>query len=98
MTLLPVPSNPLARDASRARHLVSVLALGLLLAACATPNRHDREREPMLTTATLSSALRVTEHRSGDDLLTAGLGRDGLRAPTAPAFADPAHPTAAELC
>ena len=97
MTLLPVPSNPHARDASRGRHLVSVLALGLLLAACATPNRHDREREPMLTTATLSSAMRVTEHRGGDDLLTAGLGRDGLRAPTAPAFADPAHPTAAEL-
>jgi hydroxybutyrate-dimer hydrolase len=27
----------------------------------------------------------------------AGLGRDGLRAPMAPVFADPAHPTAAEL-
>ena len=43
------------------------------------------------------NALRVTEHRGGDDLLTAGLGGDGLRAPTAPAFADPEHPTAAEL-
>ena len=42
-------------------------------------------------------ALRVTEHRGSDDLLTAGLGRDGLRAIAAPAFAEPEHPTAAEL-
>ena len=40
---------------------------------------------------------RVTEHRGHDDLLTAGLGLDGLRAMAAPAFADPAQPTAAEL-
>ena len=43
------------------------------------------------------NALRVTEHRGNDDLLTAGLGRDGLRALAAPAFADAEHPTAAEL-
>ena len=43
------------------------------------------------------SALRVTDHRGSDDLLTAGLGGDGLRAVTAPAFADPGHPTAGEL-
>ena len=43
------------------------------------------------------SALRVTEHRGSDDLLTAGLGGDGLRAFAAPAFADPEHPTAGEL-
>ncbi|HJW44902.1 MAG TPA: 3-hydroxybutyrate oligomer hydrolase family protein, partial [Lysobacter sp.] len=35
--------------------------------------------------------------RTGDDLLTAGLHLAGLRAATAPAFADPAHPTPAEL-
>ena len=45
----------------------------------------------------LVSSVQVTTHRDGDDLLTAGLGRDGLRAMTAPAFADPAHPTPAEL-
>ena len=32
-----------------------------------------------------------------DDLLTAGLGAAGLAAATAPAYADPNHPTAAEL-
>ena len=41
--------------------------------------------------------VRITEHRDGDDLLTAGLGLDGLRAMAPPAFADPAAPTPAEL-
>lgn len=41
--------------------------------------------------------MRVTEHRESDDLLTAGLGLDGLRAMTPPAFADAAAPTPAEL-
>ncbi|KRG69770.1 hypothetical protein ABB27_05670 [Stenotrophomonas terrae] len=39
---------------------------------------------------------RETEHRGSDDLLTAGLGLDGLRATTAPAFASAALPTAEE--
>ena len=43
------------------------------------------------------SALRVTEHRGNDDLLSGGLGGDGLRAFAAPAFADAERPTAAEL-
>ena len=43
------------------------------------------------------NALRVTEHRGSDDLLTAGLGGDGLRAAAAPAFADAEHPTPSEL-
>lgn len=38
----------------------------------------------------------ASAHRAGDDLLTAGLGIDGLRAVVAPAFADPEHPTASE--
>ncbi len=32
-----------------------------------------------------------------DDLLTAGLGKEGLASPTAPGFANPASPTVAEL-
>lgn len=46
--------------------------------------------------ATMFSATQATEHRGTDDLLTAGLGLDGLRAMAAPAFADPARPTDAE--
>ncbi len=40
---------------------------------------------------------RLSEHRGHDDLLTAGLGLDGLRSMTPPAFADIEHPTAEEL-
>ncbi len=40
---------------------------------------------------------RTTVHRGDDDLLTAGLGLDGLRMPVPPVFADPVAPTAAEL-
>src|SRR3546814_14704533 len=42
-------------------------------------------------------SVRVSNHRDNDDLLTAGLGADGLRAAVLPAFADPAPPTPAEL-
>lgn len=40
--------------------------------------------------------IRVTTHQGADDLLTAGLGLEGLRG-AAPPFADPIAPTAAEL-
>ncbi|QSX79946.1 hydrogenase [Lysobacter solisilvae] len=40
---------------------------------------------------------RHSTHRQADDLLTGGLGLDGLRAAAPPAFADPVAPTAAEL-
>lgn len=43
------------------------------------------------------STSRATEHRDHDDLLTGGLGLDGLRAMLPPAFADAEHPTPAEL-
>ena len=39
----------------------------------------------------------VSEHRGDDDLLTGGLGLDGLRAMTPPVFANPEAPTAAEV-
>ena len=42
-------------------------------------------------------SMRISVHRADDDLLTAGLGIDGLRAMVPPAFADVEHPTATEL-
>lgn len=42
-------------------------------------------------------SVRVSNHRDNDDLLTAGLGADGLRVAVPPAFADSAQPTPAEL-
>ncbi|QNP41896.1 3-hydroxybutyrate oligomer hydrolase family protein [Lysobacter solisilvae (ex Woo and Kim 2020)] len=74
------------------RALRTVATLGLVagLAACATGPRLGKD-------STMFYALRNSEHRGGDDLLTAGLGLDGLRSPAAPAFADPVQPTPAEL-
>ena len=69
--------------------LAAVLVLG---AACTTqaPPMPDRPHDVFGTP-------RESVHREGDDLLTAGLGLDGLRAPTPPAFSDTAAPTPAEL-
>lgn len=71
------------------RVLLACFSLAFL-SACAPradvrtmPDEFDRE-------------IRVTAHAGADDLLTAGLGLDGLRGP-APAFADPIAPTPAEL-
>lgn len=41
--------------------------------------------------------ITASEHRQGDDLLTAGLGADGLRSMAPPGFADAARPTSEEL-
>ncbi|WP_232227533.1 D-(-)-3-hydroxybutyrate oligomer hydrolase [Aerolutibacter daejeonensis] len=41
--------------------------------------------------------MRITEHRGNDDLLTAGLGLEGLRAMTPPAFIEATAPTSVEL-
>lgn len=41
--------------------------------------------------------IRETEHRHGDDLLSAGLGLSGLRSAHAPRFSDPNHPNSSEL-
>lgn len=70
------------------RTLATLCAATLALAGCAS-----LPREPRMDAF---ATPRVTVHRDGDDLLTAGLGLAGLRAP-APAFADVAHPTPAEL-
>jgi len=43
------------------------------------------------------TAMRVSEHRGDDDLLSAGLGLEGLRTPTPPAFAQGESPTPIEL-
>jgi hydroxybutyrate-dimer hydrolase len=72
------------------RHAV-VATLVLMLAACAATPRRTAPEPAMFT------SQRASEHRGSDDLLTAGLGLDGLRAAVAPAFADAGHPTAIEL-
>ena len=74
------------------RKLYPILPL-LALSACMAP---PTVRESTVSIDFLASAIRETEHRGDDDLLTAGLGSAGLRGPPA-AFANPDAPTAAEL-
>jgi hydroxybutyrate-dimer hydrolase len=71
------------------RHCALIAAAALLAGCASAPASKDN--------AAMFSTSRVTEHRDGDDLLTGGLGLDGLRAMLPPAFADAAHPTPVEL-
>jgi len=80
--------------AALAASLLLALAAG---AASAAPARNAAARPAAQDSAAMYTQERQTEHRERDDLLTAGLGLDGLRAMVPPAFADAAHPTAAEL-
>src|SRR5690606_38904941 len=77
---------------------IAASALVLSLAACATApaNRPDTAMPATAFEPIAVSGQIVTEHREGDDLLTAGLGLAGLQAMVPPAFADAAQPTAAE--
>ncbi len=73
-------------------HHAATLILTLLCAACSVHGPRRAAMEPVMF-----EHARSTVHRGSDDLLTAGLGLDGLRMPVPPVFADPVAPTAAEL-
>ena len=66
---------------------LGVCATLTLFACAATPTHEPTRSNPM-------PALHAQHHV---DLLSAGLGLEGLRSAVAPALADPAHPLAAEL-
>jgi hydroxybutyrate-dimer hydrolase len=77
-----------------------VLALaGIALSGCGSNHHHhDQDTEDLnLLPSYLGTISSKTYDGASDDLLTAGLGKTGLAAATAPAYADPANPTAAEL-
>src|SRR5690625_7458221 len=63
----------------------------LVLAGWATPHTHN---QPL--TAEQIDDIRITEHRDGDDLLSAGLGLAGLVAGPS-AISDPGAPTTRAL-
>ncbi|MFK3649714.1 3-hydroxybutyrate oligomer hydrolase family protein [Lysobacter enzymogenes] len=82
----------------------AAVAASLLLACAAGAASAAPARKPARAAAAsaqepaaMYTQERQTDHRDRDDLLTAGLGLDGLRALVPPAFADAAHPSAAEL-
>src|SRR5690606_39944559 len=72
---------------------MTALAAAALLAGCATTSSRDRAMDD----ASAFQPLRSTTHRGTDDLLTAGLGLEGLRAMAPPTFADAGAPTPEEI-
>lgn len=88
----PIPSPPprASRAASRAALAAALL---LALAGCAGGGAP----RPALDDGALLEGWRLETFRGEDDLLTGGLGAEGLRAAAPPAFADPDAPSAAEL-
>ena len=83
--------------------LVATLGIGTaLLSACGGDNNGDENVLPSNITELSATAYPATAVSGGStagaqDLLTAGLGKTGLGAAAAPAYADPLNPTAAEL-
>ena len=72
----------------------AALAAVTLLGACNGDESGERNRLPGF----VSGSVRTTAYDgTSDDLLTAGLGKTGLAAATAPGFANPSRPTGAEL-
>lgn len=74
---------------------LALTAACVLLASCGA-NPHDKA-VLNLKPAYLGTITSTTYDGQTDDLLTAGLGKTGLAAATAPAYSDPNNPTAAEL-
>jgi len=75
---------------------ITLALAGIALTACGA-NEHDTAEDLNVLPAYLGTISSKTYDGTTDDLLTAGLGATGLAAPTAPAYADPSNPTAAEL-
>ena len=71
---------------------VPALLAAAVLAACGGSDADVNQRPTWLGTIQSTSY-----DGQGDDLLTAGLGKTGLAAPLAPAYADALKPTAVEL-
>ena len=72
------------------------VAVALSLAAC-SPVPMNSAADTADAPMDGFSPIRETHHRGADDLLSAGLGIEGLRAATAPAVGQAEAPTAAEL-
>ncbi|MFA9215696.1 MAG: 3-hydroxybutyrate oligomer hydrolase family protein [Sphingomonadaceae bacterium] len=73
----------------------ALAAAGVLLSACGA---NERDKDILNVMPAFLGAITSTSYDGqSDDLLTAGLGKTGLAASTAPAYADANSPTAAEL-
>jgi hydroxybutyrate-dimer hydrolase len=74
-----------------------VLAATLLVAGCGS-SHHNRDPENLNTLPSYLGAITATTYDGAtDDLLTAGLGKTGLAAGSAPTYVDATNPTPREL-
>jgi hydroxybutyrate-dimer hydrolase len=82
---------------SRSVLVIAVATVGSIgIGGCSSSSTPENLNE--LPAFVVSSSIQRADYDGvSDDLLTAGLGTTGIAAPTAPGFADPLNPTAAEL-
>ncbi len=83
---MKTPTLPRFDRRPRPRLPLALLAAALLAGCAGTPGTVD-----------VDAGFDLATYRENDDLLTAGLGAEGLRSAAPPAFADPEAPTRAEL-
>jgi hydroxybutyrate-dimer hydrolase len=75
-----------------------IATTSILLAACGHGDDHNNPTTNALPAFIVSGSVTTTSYDgNSDDLLTGGLGKSGIGSATAPAFANAASPTAAEL-
>ena len=82
----------------RLNPLALAVVAACALSACGGGDDDNNNRTPANALPAGVAKVGVVKYDGqGDDLLTAGLGTSGLQSDTAPAFANPLQPTAAEL-
>src|SRR3954447_5092319 len=84
----------MGRERPRLLAILGTVALAAVSGAAEAKEAGAEQRPPWF----INGPVKVTSYDGvSDDLLTAGLGAAGIASATAPAVADPGHPTAAEL-
>jgi hydroxybutyrate-dimer hydrolase len=91
--------KPASRPVPLVRTLAAMVAVTVVLSACHGSGEVNSPPQTNTLPSFIASASVRTQSYDGntDDLLTAGLGKTGLASATAPAIANAAQPTAAEL-
>ncbi|MDR6445393.1 hydroxybutyrate-dimer hydrolase [Paraburkholderia terricola] len=90
--------TPALQSGSPARAIATGVAAVIVLTACHSGDDDVKPPQANVLPSFIKSAAKTQSYDgNADDLLTAGLGKTGLASATAPAIANPAQPSAAEL-